>query len=120
MEEGNYDLGFGGWSGGVFNPWSSMEVYTQEFTSKIDQFRSDEFDELYRRTVKGDLIFKEQERIEALAEMERMLLDAVPFVPMYEPEGAAMYHDRIELITKGKYLPGVGFGTLQSHFAPLE
>lgn len=72
------------------------------------------------RTVKGDLIFKEQERIEALAKMEKILLDEVPFVPMYEPESANMFHDRIELITKGKYLPGVGFASLQSHFAPLE
>lgn len=120
MEEGNYDLGFGGWAGGVFNPWSSMEVYTQGFTSKIDQFASDEFDELYQRTVKGDLIFKEKERIEALAQMEKLLFDATPFVPMYEPEGANMFHDRIDLVTGGKYLPGVGYAILQSHFEPLE
>jgi oligopeptide transport system substrate-binding protein len=120
MQNGNYDLGFGAWSGGLFNPWSSMEVYTQGFTMKLDQFRSDEFDELYRRTVKGDLIFKEKERLEALGEMEKMLFDAVPFVPMYEQQGAFLFHDRIELITGGKYLPGVGFAVEQSTFGPLE
>ncbi|TCS88767.1 oligopeptide transport system substrate-binding protein [Keratinibaculum paraultunense] len=120
MESGKYDLGFGGWAGGIFNPWSSMEVYTSGFTSKIDQFKSEEFDKLYERTVKGDLIFKEQERLEALAEMEKMLLDVVPFVPMYEPVSAVMYADRVHLITEGKWIPGVGFGVLQSHFDPLE
>ncbi|MBU5426059.1 peptide ABC transporter substrate-binding protein [Tissierella pigra] len=120
MENGNYDCGFGSWSGGEFNPWSSMEVYTQGFTSKIDQFGNDEFDKLFERTVRGDLIFKEEERLQALAEMEEMLLDAVPFVPMYEPQITSIFADRVHLITKGKYVPGIGFATLQSEYDPLD
>ena len=118
MEHGDYDLGFGGWSGGLFNPWSSMEVYTKDFGIKTDQFYSDEFDELYRRTVKGDLIFDTQKRIEALAEMEKMLLDALPVIPIYQGRSAVLYSDRIHLLTR-QWIPGVGFASFQAPLDPL-
>lgn len=120
MQNGKYDAAFGAWQGGLFNPWSSMEVYTSDFTMKLDQFFSDEFDELYTRTVKGDLIFKEQERLDALAKMEGMLLDIVPFIPMFESRAASIYADRVDLITGGEYVPGIGFGVMQSEFTPLQ
>ena len=118
MQNGDYDLGFGSWVGGLFNPWSSMEVYTKDFGIKTDQFYSDEFDELYRRTVKGDLIFKTQERIEALAKMEQMLLDVLPVIPIYQSRSAVLYSDRIHLLTR-QWIPGVGFASYQAPLDPL-
>ena len=119
MQNGDYDMGFGAWTGGIFNPWGGMEVYTQTFGIKCDQFRSDEFDELYRRTNKGDLIFKPQERLEALGEMEKMLLDNVPMVPMYQTENARLYQDRIHLLTH-EWVIGVGFAPMQAEIDPLQ
>ncbi|MDO5716995.1 MAG: ABC transporter substrate-binding protein [Tissierellia bacterium] len=118
LQAGDYDMGFGAWVGGLFNPWSSMEVYTQGFGIKIDQFFSDEFDELFERTVKGDLIFKPEERLDALQKMEGMLLDNVPFVPIWEARGAILYADRIHLLTR-EWVPGVGFAPLQAEMDPL-
>ncbi|WP_427339473.1 peptide ABC transporter substrate-binding protein [Caloranaerobacter sp. DY30410] len=114
MENGKFDIAFGGWAGSRFNPWSGMEVYTSEFTNKIDKFYNKKFDELWERTTKGDLIFKEKERLEALAEMEKMLLDEVPFSPMFESRAAVLFLDRIKLKTGGKYIPGDGFAVLQA------
>ncbi|MDY3923712.1 MAG: ABC transporter substrate-binding protein [Ezakiella sp.] len=119
MQNGDYDMGFGAWTGGIFNPWSGMMVYTQEFGIKCDQFRSDEFDELFRRTVKGDLIFKPEERLAALGEMEKMLLDNVPMVPMYQATNARLYQDRIHLLTH-EWRPGVGFAPFQAEIDPLQ
>jgi len=120
MENGTYDMAFGGWAGSRFNPWSGMVVYTSDFGSKIDQFKSEEFDALYDRTVKGDLIFKPKERLEALAKMEQMLFDAVPFVPFMEPQTPYLFSERVHLITGGDYIPGVGFAELQSELDPLQ
>lgn len=119
LQAGDYDMGFGAWSGGLFNPWSSMEVYTQTFGIKCDQFKSDEFDKLFERTVKGDLIFKPEERLDALQKMEAMLLDNVPFVPIWEPRAAIMYADRVHLLTR-EWVPGVAFARLQAPLDPLE
>lgn len=120
MENGIYDMAFGGWSGSRFNPWSGMMVYTSDFSSKIDQFYSKEFDKLWDRTVQGDLIFKPVERLEALAKMEQMLFDSVPFVPFMEPQTPWLFSDRVHLITEGEFIPGVGFATYQSFVDPLE
>lgn len=114
----DYDMGFGAWSGGIFNPWQGMDTYTSYFGSKIDQFYSDEFDELFERTNKGDLIFKGEEKIDALAQMEKLLLDNVPFAPMYQSESARMYSDRVHLITK-EWKIGVGYAPLQADLDPL-
>ncbi|MGX8794888.1 peptide ABC transporter substrate-binding protein [Fusibacter sp. JL298sf-3] len=120
MENGNYEMAFGSWVGSRFNPWSGMNVYTANYPSKIDQHKSEEFDTLFDRTVKGDLIFKPEERLAALARMEEILFEAVPFVPMYEPQTPFLFSDRVHLITGGKYVPGAGFGIYQSELDPLE
>ena len=120
MRAGKYDLAFGGWSGGTFNPWSSMEVFTSDFSSKNDKFYNEEFDKLYYDTVKGDLIFKEEERIAALGRMEQLLFENMPFVPIYQSKGAWLFSDRVTLKTGGKYLPGVGFGELQADVAKKQ
>ena len=119
LMQADYDMGFGAWSGGAFNPWQGMDVYTSYFGAKCDQFKSDEFDKLFERTNKGDLIFKEKEKIDALAEMERMLLDNMPFVPMYQSENARIYSDRVHLLPK-EWKIGVGFAPLQAELDPLK
>lgn len=119
MQNGDYDMGFGAWTGGIFNPWGGMEVYTQKFGIKCDQFRSDEFDKLYDRTTKGDLIFKPKERLEALGEMEKMLLDNVPMVPLYQTENARLYQDRVHLLTR-EWRIGVGFAPMQAELDPIQ
>ena len=117
MRDGKYDLAFGGWSGGTFNPWSSMEVFTSDYASKNDKFYNEEFDKLWYDTVKGDLIFKEEERLAGLGRMEELLFENMPFVPIYQGKGAYLFSDRVTLKTGGKYLPGVGFGELQADIA---
>lgn len=117
--QADYDMGFGAWAGGVFNPWQGMDVYTSYFGSKIDQFYSEEFDELFERTNKGDLIFAGEEKIDALAQMEKLLLDNVPFAPMYQSESARLYSDRVHLVTN-EWKIGVGFAPLQAELDPLK
>ena len=114
MENGKYDVAFGGWSGGTFNPWSSLEVYTSDYPGKLDKFYNEEFDQLFHDTVKGDLIFKEEERIKALGRMEQLLFENMPFVPIYQTRGAFLFSERVKLKTDGKYLPGVKFGVYQA------
>ena len=119
MEQGKCDIGFGAWSGSPFNPWSFMNVYTSKYGSKIDKLKNAEFDKLYERTTKGDLLFKNKEKHDALVQMEKILYDETQFVPIYESQAAVMYSDRVKLTTGGKYIPGVGLGVMQAEFAEL-
>ena len=118
MENGKFQIGFGGWSGGEFNPWATMVVHTSDYPAKHDRLRNKEYDELYNRTCKGDLIFETEERIEALAKMEEIIYAEMPMVPIWQAGSAKLFSDRITLKTEGeKSIPGVGFAILQADFA---
>lgn len=120
MRDGKYEMAFGRWNAGRFNPWSFLTIHTSDHTGKLDRMRNKEFDLLLERCLTGDLLLKSQERIEALAELEKIMLSELPKIPIYEDRYASMIHDRITLITDGRYVPGVGFGVLQSDFAELD
>lgn len=113
-EKGDYDMGIGSRGQSPFNAWKSLVVWTSDFPNKNDTLRNKEFDELYNRTTTGDLIQKPQERLEALARMEEIMVDYVPFIPVFQNNNTVIFQDRIRLITGGKYLPGVGFATNQA------
>lgn len=119
MASADYDMGLGAWTGGLFDPWNGMEVYTTTFGFKMDQFRNKDYDELFKRSTKGDLIFKKEERIDALRDMEKMLLDEVPFVPLYQSEKARIFSDRVHLLPT-EWKIGVGYAQLQAELDPLE
>lgn len=116
---GDFEMGIGAMSQSAFNPWSSMKIWTTDFPNKPHAFEDPKFDELQERTTTGDLKLKEKERIEALAEMEAMLIDHVPQVPIFQNNNANVYSDRLQLVTGGEYLPVVGFGLLQSEIKGL-
>lgn len=112
--EGNFDLGIGARSQNPFNPWSSMKVWTSDFPQKAESFYNKDFDKLYERTTVGDLLLDAEGRLKALVEMEQMLIDEIPMIPIFQNNNAILYQERIHLKTKGKFLPEVGFGVLQS------
>ena len=112
--DGDFDMGIGAYTQGAFNPWSSMFVWTSDFPNKSHRFASEEFDKLYERTTQGDLLLDPEGRIKALAEMEEMLIDYVPQVPIFQNNNAQIFADRIKIITNGKYMPAVGFAILQA------
>lgn len=111
--DGDFDMGIGAYTQSAFNPWSSMFVWTTDFPNKSHRFASEEFDELYNRTTQGDLLLDPEGRIKALAEMESMLIDYVPQVPIFQNNNAQVFADRIKLVTT-EYMPAVGFAILQA------
>ena len=119
MKSGAYDVSFAGWSGWYFHPWAGMEVHTSDYSGKLDRLRNAEFDELFNRTVKGDLIFEQEKKLEALVRMEEILYEEMPFVPLYQNRKAALFSDRVELHTSD-YFPIIEFAPLQAKIAPLE
>jgi ABC-type oligopeptide transport system substrate-binding subunit len=92
------------------NPWSSMIVWTSHFPGKIDKMVSPELDELQRRTTVGDLLFaSDDERAEALYQIERILMDYVPMVPIFQNSNWQAFSDRTTLVNPHNWAPGRGF-----------
>ncbi|MCM3340396.1 ABC transporter substrate-binding protein [Paenibacillus sp. MER TA 81-3] len=111
--DGNFELGIGAITQNAFNPWSSMKAWRTDFPNRSHRFSSAEFDELQKRTVTGDLLLKPEERLDALVQMEKMLLDYVPQIPLFQNNNAVLFQDRMDLKGKGKYFPVVKFAPLQ-------
>lgn len=118
MKAGKFDLAFGSYGISPLNPWAGLEIYKSEFPGKNDKMYNEEFDTLWDRTVAGDLIFKEKEKLDALVRMEEIMFEETCLVPLYQNRSVYIFSDRVELITGGKYLPSAGFGILQSKIGP--
>lgn len=116
---GDFDMGIGAYSQSAFNPWASMRVWTTDFPNKSHAFSDPAFDELHERATTGDLKLEVEKRIDALAEMEEMLIDYVPQIPIFQNNNASIYSDRIHLITGGEYISGIGFALTQSEIDGL-
>lgn len=111
---GEYDMGLGVRLANVFNPWSTLNVWTQDYPDKyITGFANDEFDQLQHESVYGSLVNDTEGKVEALARMEEILLEYAAFVPMFQNDNTVMYAERIE-VPSSTYLPWVGYGANQA------
>ena len=100
------------------NPWSSMMVYTTEFTNSPTTWdRSDagalyveEFTELWRRSTSGDLLHADTAaRASVLARMESIFLDYMPFIPLYQNSNWSVFSERTHLLYPDFIPGGLGF-----------
>jgi len=88
-----------------------MRIYTSTWTGKTNQMFDTEYDELVSRTMIGDLLFASaQERTEALAQIEEILLHTVPFIPIFQNTNWQVYTERVTLYSR-EWAPGIGFIT---------
>jgi len=115
---GDYDLGTGVRSGNSFNMWSSLFVYTSDYSDKyLTGFYNEEFDQLYFDSMYGDLLHDPDARIKALARMEALLMEHCVFIPTMQNNNTWLINERIELPTY-TYLPWVTYGFFQSDIIP--
>ncbi|WBW95378.1 peptide ABC transporter substrate-binding protein [Oceanirhabdus sp. W0125-5] len=112
-KEGKYDMGIGATGQDPFNPWASMKVYHSTYPERNITYKNEKFDELQERSSAGDLAFKTDERIAALVEMEKILLEQVVFIPVFQNNHAILYQDRINLHAEGNFYPIIKFAEYQ-------
>jgi len=115
---GDYDLGTGVRLANSFNMWSSMAVWTSDYSDKyITGFSNEEFDQLYFDCMYGDLVQDPDARIEALARMEELLMDYCVFLPAMQNNNTWLVQEWVQLPTY-TYLPWVSYGFSQSDIIP--
>ncbi|SHJ61498.1 peptide ABC transporter substrate-binding protein [Paramaledivibacter caminithermalis] len=122
VEKGDYQTGFAFWSGSRFEPWGMMEFFISDPGRKYNTYRNPEFDKLYERAKTGDLIYDKEGRINALRDMEKMVMNDLPIIPLVEVNIPIMFSDRVKLHSaNGKYFPAGGlYQVLQADIEPLE
>jgi len=117
MEAGEHEAGWGTQGQDSWNPWTSLNIWRSDYDGALHRFHDDEFNELQRRTARGDLVFNDMARIDALARMESIVMGHMPWIPIYQNNGAVIYSDRVHLLLD-EFLFPVGYAVGQSYIEP--
>lgn len=104
---GDFDLGFGGMGQDLFDPWASLAVYTTDYGEKFNTFSHPRFDELYQAGYEGRFFRDHSQYMAALQEMEEILLQELPMIPLFVDHGAWLVDPRLKLPFK-EPIPGAG------------
>ena len=113
----NFDMGFGGWAGSRLNPYSGMKVYLSTYTRKHGTFANDEYDKLYEEIM--DATIDPDTRLDKLARMEKIMLEELNHIPLYEGRTPYLFSDRVHLLVD-EYVPGVGFAMYEANLDPMD
>lgn len=113
-EKGEYDIGMGANGQSATNPWLSLAVWTTNYPGKANQMANAEFDKLQEASVLGDDRLDPEKKIQNLIEMEKIMLDEVPSIPLFANTNAVLFQEDIVFpFGDGMYIPVVGFGINQ-------
>lgn len=105
----SYEMSWAGWTGTEFDPWNTMRVYTSDYSSKNEPFSNERLDELYHEVNHGESKYDQDAKIEITAELEQIMLEELPIIPIYETVEKYLKADRIQLPVK-EWVNGAGFG----------
>lgn len=83
-ENGDYELAFGAMSQNNLNPWATMAVWSSGYPGKPDTFKSGAYDALQFDAAFGELAFDSAAKTAALLELEELLFDFVPAIPVFQ------------------------------------
>lgn len=108
----SYELTFTGWTTTAVAPWNAMKVYCGWYSNKNEPYFSDAYDALWEkannsREAKDDSAY----RISLTQELERMILDDVVTIPLYEVPSYRLISDRVHLAVN-HYVEGIGYAWL--------
>lgn len=106
----SFELQWRGWDTSTAAPWNGLKVYSSMYSNKNEPYYNDEFDALWEKAnydieAKLDPAY----RLELTREMEKIVLDEVAAVPVYEAPNYYLINPKVQLIAD-QYIPGYGFG----------
>lgn len=90
IRTGKYDLGLTRWGPDYADPTTYLELWVTGNGSNKAGWQSPEYDKLLYRIQKGDLVQDLAKRWEAMKEAEKMLMDQVVIMPVYQTGAAEL------------------------------
>lgn len=109
-----FDFSIGSWDTSSLAPWNAMKVYCAWYSNRTDPIFDDTYDALWEeanntRKAKEDLAY----RLDLVFQMEKIALDDVFVVPLYEVPSFSLVSERVNL-PFDHYVPGYGRGYMYS------
>ena len=104
-----YDSALGSLLPSATDPRDTFNFYRSDYTPPRFAWNDPDFDKLFADSMKLDLENENDAIIEACQQMEKILLDELVNVPIYERPNKVLYSTRIHLPVE-EYVIGYGFG----------
>lgn len=83
MGQQNYQIGLTRWYADYPDPSTYLDMWTTTSTMNYGQYSNSEYDALAEK-MNGELALNEQERIKAMGEMEKLVLEDAAICPLYQ------------------------------------
>ena len=109
----SYELSIGSMLPSATDPRASFKAFTSDYNPPRVKWENKEFDDAYNKAMLLDLYDEDDAAtiIELCQKMEKLMLDDLVIIPLYEKQDKVLYSERINLPVEN-YVVGFGFGTL--------
>lgn len=97
----SYDLSWGSWSWSAsdYSPNRQFEMFQSDYPRRNSNYGNAELDRLYKESVTEENRLDEKKRVEYAMEMEKVYIDDVLAIPVFQAMGQALFSDRVILPT---------------------
>ncbi len=102
MRDQDFDLVFAGWGADYNDPMSFLDLWVTDGPYNDVGYSNAEFDELIATAKKST---DQQERMEAMAKAEKILLDEAPIIPVYWRQRNYAEHPWVKNIVRTAFAP---------------
>ena len=111
---GEYDMGNGVRTVNIMSPWAGMRYWSQTYSDPYPNgFYDPRFEYLLEETTRGSMAADEAAKLEALYEMERIIMNYVTFIPIFQNDNLRLYSERI-LLPTSTYFPVIDYSIRQA------
>lgn len=109
---GSYELSWGSWSWGAsdFSPNRQFEVFQSDYPRRNANYGNAELDKLYLESVSEDVRLDPNKIIDYAMDMEKVYIDDVLAVPVFQAYAQAMFSERV-ILPMDVYDVTFGWGT---------
>jgi len=105
-----YDTALGSLLPSASDPRSTFTFYRSDYSPPRFCYNNKEFDAIYESIMNYDLEAENDKIIEGCQKMEKMILDDLVIIPLYERPNKVLFNEHVNLPANG-YITGFGFGT---------
>ena len=107
----SYELGWGGWGTSKIAPWNGFNVWRSTYAQKNEPYFQPALDDLWVRANQTEERFDKEKQLEMAFEMEHIMLEDLPIIPVMENPNRYLKSDRVTLPTPdNSYIVNIGFG----------
>jgi oligopeptide transport system substrate-binding protein len=110
-----YQMAFGSWSNSstLIYPNTQFRYFASSYSSGSAPYNNAKFDQLFNQSLTEEYRLDQKKTVAATIEMEKIFLNEVLAVPVYEAVSRTMFAPRVKLPLKD-YVPSVGWGYMYS------